>query len=78
MKRGIASIHRNRSKWIVGWPAFHMVVGFEQFYLYAHKTKDGMTEKLLKLARRYAITRPVARVSASSLRSLRKASAPWR
>jgi len=55
VKLGIASIQRNRSKWIVEWLAFHMVVGFEQFYLYAHKTNDGMTEKLLKLARRYDI-----------------------
>ena len=55
MKLGIASIQRNRSKWIVEWLAFHMVVGFEQFFLYAHKTDDGMTEKLARLARRYAI-----------------------
>ena len=55
MKLGIASIQRNRSKWVVEWLAFHMAVGFEQFFLYVHKTSDGMTEKLLKLARRYAI-----------------------
>ena len=55
MKLGIASIQRNRNKWIVEWLAFHMVVGFERFFLYAHKTDDGMTETLLKLSRRYAI-----------------------
>ena len=36
VKLGIASIQRNRSKWIVEWLAFQIVVGFEQFYLYAH------------------------------------------
>jgi len=71
VKLGIASIQPNRSKWIVEWLAFPKVVGFEQFYLYAHNTNDGMTEMLLKLARRYAKTRPVARVSASALRSPR-------
>jgi hypothetical protein len=55
MKLGIASIQRNRGKWIVEWLAFHMLVGFESFYIYAHKTNDGMTETLLKLARRYNI-----------------------
>lgn len=55
MKLGIASIQRNRGKWIVEWLAFHMVVGFESFYIYAHKTNDGMTETLLKLSRAYDI-----------------------
>jgi hypothetical protein len=55
MKLAITSIQRNRGKWIVEWLAFHMLVGFEQFYLYAHKTDDGMTETLVKLARRYDI-----------------------
>jgi hypothetical protein len=55
MKFGITSIQRNRGKWIVEWLAFHMLVGFESFYIYAHKTNDGMTETLAKLARRYDI-----------------------
>jgi hypothetical protein len=56
LKLGITSIQRNRGKWIVEWLAFHMVVGFEHFYLYAHKSTDDMTATLLKLARRYDIT----------------------
>lgn len=55
MKLGIASIQRNRGKWIVEWLAFHLVVGIESFYIYAHKTNDGMTETLLKLSRAYDI-----------------------
>ncbi len=55
MKLAITSIQRNRGKWIVEWLAFHMLVGFEYFYLYAHKTDDGMTEILVKLGRRYHI-----------------------
>lgn len=55
MKLAITSIQRNRGKWIVEWLAFHMLVGFEHFYLYAHKTDDGMTETLVKLGRRYDI-----------------------
>lgn len=55
MKLAITSIQRNRGKWIVEWLAFHMLVGFEHFYLYAHKTDDGMTETLVKLGRHYDI-----------------------
>ncbi|MFZ2649624.1 MAG: glycosyltransferase family 2 protein [Burkholderiaceae bacterium] len=55
MKLGVTSIQRNRGKWIVEWLAFHMLVGFEHFHLYAHKCSDDMAAKLLKLARRYDI-----------------------
>lgn len=55
MKLSIASIQRDRSKWIVEWLAFHMVVGFESFFIYAHKCADDMPTKLLKLSRRYDI-----------------------
>ncbi len=55
MKLGVTSIQRNRGKWIVEWLAFHMLVGFEHFYIYAHKCSDDMTLQLLKLARRYDI-----------------------
>jgi Glycosyltransferase family 92 len=55
MKLGITSIQRNRGKWIVEWLAFHMLAGFEHFYVYAHKCSDDMTFKLLKLSRRYRI-----------------------
>lgn len=56
MKLGITSIQRNRGKWIVEWLAFHMLVGFEHFHIYAHKCTDDMPLTLLKLARRYDIT----------------------
>lgn len=55
MKLGLASIQRDRGPWILEWLAFHMLVGFERFYLYAHKTRDGMTQTLLRLARHYPI-----------------------
>ncbi|MEO8298576.1 MAG: glycosyltransferase family 2 protein [Burkholderiales bacterium] len=55
MRLGLASIQRDRNPWIVEWLAFHMLMGFERFYLYAHKTRDGMTETLLRLARHYPI-----------------------
>lgn len=55
MKLGITTIQRNRGKWIVEWLAFHMMVGFNRFYVYAHKTDDGMTEKLVTLSRHYDI-----------------------
>ena len=55
MKLGITSIQRDRGKWIVEWLAFHMLVGFEHFYIYAHKCSDDMTLKLVKLSRRYHI-----------------------
>lgn len=55
MTLGLTSIQRDRNPWIVEWLAFHMLVGFERFYLYAHKTRDGMTDTLLRLARHYPI-----------------------
>jgi hypothetical protein len=52
---GITSIQRDRGPWIVEWLAFHMLVGFNRFYLYSHKCCDGMTATLLKLAEHYPI-----------------------
>lgn len=54
-KLAIASIQRNRNKYIVEWIAFHLAVGFNQFYIYCHKTDDGMKETLLELAKRCSI-----------------------
>lgn len=51
----IASIQRNRGPWILEWIAFHLLVGFNQFYIYAHKCVDDMVLKLLKLSRKYPI-----------------------
>jgi len=56
MSHAICSIQRNRNPWIVEWLAFHMLVGFDRFHIYAHKTDDGMTETLLRLARHYPIS----------------------
>ena len=55
MKIAITSIQRNRNPYIVEWIAFHLSVGFTQFYLYSHKTNDGMTETLLHLSKKYPV-----------------------
>ncbi len=55
MTIAIASIQRNRNPYIIEWLAFHLAVGFDQFYIYAHKTTDGMTETLLRLSQKYPI-----------------------
>lgn len=55
MKLGLTSLQRNRRPWLVEWLAFHMLVGFERFYLYVHKSTDGSAETLLRLARHYPI-----------------------
>lgn len=55
MKVAITSIQRNRNPYIVEWIAFHLAMGFNQFYIYAHKTTDGMTDTLLHLGKRYPI-----------------------
>ncbi|MGI9211396.1 MAG: glycosyltransferase family 2 protein [Methylococcaceae bacterium] len=52
----ITSIQRNRNPWIVEWLAFHMLAGFNRFYIYTHKCTDGMTETLLRLAQHYPVT----------------------
>lgn len=56
MEVAIASIQRNRAPWIAEWLAFHMVVGFQRFFLYCHLCDDGMEDIALKLARHYPIT----------------------
>lgn len=54
-KIAITSIQRNRNKYIVEWIAFHLAAGFNQFYIYCHKTNDGMQETLLQLSKHYPI-----------------------
>lgn len=56
MRLGITSIQRNRQPWIVEWLAFHLLAGFDRFYLYCHKCDDGMVDTLAILARHYPIT----------------------
>jgi hypothetical protein len=55
MKLAVASIQRNRNPWIVEWLAFHLLVGFDRFFIYCHKCDDGMEQTLRKLARHIAI-----------------------
>lgn len=52
----ITSIQRDRAPYIVEWLAFHMVVGFDRFFVYSHLSQDGMDHMLFKLATRYPIT----------------------
>ena len=52
---GITSVQRNRNPWIVEWLAFHLLVGFNKFYIYVHNTDDGMDHTLVKLSRVYPI-----------------------
>jgi hypothetical protein len=52
----IASIQRDRGPWIVEWLAFHLLVGFNRFFIYAHKCRDDMTAVLLSLSRHYPIS----------------------
>jgi Glycosyl transferase family 2 len=51
----ITSIQRNRAPWLMEWLAFHLLVGFDRFYIYTHKCDDGSTELLQRLARHYPI-----------------------
>lgn len=55
MSLAITSIQRNRAPWIMEWLAFHMMVGFDRFYLYAHRCDDGTAELLQRLSRHYPI-----------------------
>ena len=49
MKLGITTIQRDRGPWIVQWLAFHMMVGFDSFFFYAHKCTDDTISILRKL-----------------------------
>ena len=56
MTLAITSIQRDRAPYLLEWLAFHMAVGVERFFLYAHRCTDGTHELLVKLARHYPIT----------------------
>ena len=56
MTLAITSIQRNRNPWIIEWLAFHLLAGFDRFFIYSHKCTDGMTETLLRLACHYPVT----------------------
>lgn len=55
MKVGIVSIQRNRAPWVHEWIAFHHLVGFSNFYVYAHNCTDGTSQRLAQLARTYPL-----------------------
>ncbi len=55
MTIAITSIQRNRAPWLMEWLAFHLVVGFDRFYMYTHKCSDDSTALLAHLSRRYTI-----------------------
>lgn len=56
MKIGITSIQRDRNPYIVEWIAFHLAMGFTDFFIYSHKCSDGMNDTIRKLAEHYSIT----------------------
>ena len=41
MKIGLVSIQKNRAPWLHEWVAFHHLVGFGKFYVYAHNCSDN-------------------------------------
>ena len=55
MKVGITSIQRDRNPYIIEWVAFHLCMGFTDFFIYAHKCTDAMSDTLKKLAQHYPI-----------------------
>lgn len=55
MTIAMTSIQRDRAPWLLEWLAFHLVVGFDRFYMYTHKCSDASTALLASLARRYPI-----------------------
>lgn len=55
MTIAITSIQRNRNPWIVEWIAFHLMMGFDSFHIYAHCCTDGMEDTLRRLGRHYPI-----------------------
>lgn len=55
MTLAITSIQRNRAPWLMEWLAFHLLVGFDRFYLYLHKCDDGSAELAQRLSRHYPV-----------------------
>lgn len=53
MKVGIVSIQKNRAPWLHEWVAFHHLVGFSRFYVYAHNCTDASGAVLGRLAQAY-------------------------
>lgn len=55
MKLGIVSIQKNRAPWLHEWVAFHHLVGFSTFYVFAHNCTDSSTQVLKALAGGYDV-----------------------
>ena len=55
MKLGIVSIQKNRAPWLHEWVAFHHLVGFSTFYVFAHNCTDSSTQVLKQLAGWYDV-----------------------
>lgn len=53
MKVGLVSIQKNRAPWLHEWVAFHHLVGFGKFYVYAHNCTDHSDQVLQSLAGTY-------------------------
>jgi len=53
MKVGLVSIQKNRAPWLHEWVAFHHLVGFTKFYVYAHNCTDHSGHVLGQLQQAY-------------------------
>jgi hypothetical protein len=56
MQLGLVTIQRNRGPWLVEWVAFHYLMGFRKFYIYAHLCTDNTADILVRLGRKFDIT----------------------
>ncbi|MBL8339942.1 MAG: glycosyltransferase family 2 protein [Rubrivivax sp.] len=50
---GLVSIQKNRAPWLHEWVAFHHLVGFSKFYIYAHNCTDHSDSVLNQLSSVY-------------------------
>ena len=55
MNLGICTIQRDRARWLDEWVAFHYLVGFRKFYVFAHRCTDETHETLVRLGRHFDI-----------------------
>jgi hypothetical protein len=53
MRVGLVSIQKNRAPWLHEWVAFHHLVGFRNFYVYAHNCTDHSGHVLGQLQQAY-------------------------
>src|SRR3989344_3573326 len=51
----ITTIQRDRAPWIKEWVAFHYLVGFRKFYIFAHNCRDNTSEILTNLKKNFDI-----------------------